>query len=288
MEMKTNTFSILVGGPACNANCPFCVSKMAKKESLVPINHERFRTACQIVEQARDGLLTVILTGKGEPLLYPKAVSYYLYAMRPWRWPIIELQTNGLRLLKEFEEIRNEYLDHWIHAGLTTVSISTTHWYPSKSSRIMGLPKAYDFWEAAKTAHEHGLAVKLNVTMVVGGIDSIGEAFVMIDECKRRGIEQLTLREVVMPTNPKSDTVSDWINVHQLPGLATTLHAVFSTQGTKVLSLPNGGVVYDVNGQNVCVATCLTNSVDENVRQIIFHPDGRITYDWQYPGARIL
>jgi len=48
-------------------------------------------------------------------------------------------------------------------------------------------------------------------------------------------------------------------------------------------------VVYDLNGQNVCLTNCLTGSSDpDNTRQIIYFPDGRIMYDWRFPGARIL
>jgi hypothetical protein len=57
----------------------------------------------------------------------------------------------------------------------------------------------------------------------------------------------------------------------------------------RLLKLPHGGIVYDVDGQNVAVTTCLTRTTDPNdIRQIIFFPDGRIAYDWQHTGARIL
>ncbi|KKK85560.1 hypothetical protein LCGC14_2772060, partial [marine sediment metagenome] len=77
--MKTHTFSIVVGTNACNANCPFCVSKMTGPVPVSKhINWSRFTTACRIVGQARDGLVTVLLTGKGEPMLYPEQITNYL------------------------------------------------------------------------------------------------------------------------------------------------------------------------------------------------------------------
>lgn len=44
-----------------------------------------------------------------------------------------------------------------------------------------------------------------------------------------------------------------------------------------------------VDGQNLCVSTCLTLDPQEpELRQIIFWPNGRLTYDWQYQGAILL
>jgi len=79
--MKTNSFSIVVGDARCNMNCPYCVSKMTCTKApkiREPINWARFDTACNIVESASNGLISVLLTGKGEPLLYPDLISKYL------------------------------------------------------------------------------------------------------------------------------------------------------------------------------------------------------------------
>ena len=61
------------------------------------------------------------------------------------------------------------------------------------------------------------------------------------------------------------------------------------TNGTKLLELPHGAIVYDVNGQNVCFSNCLTRTDNpENIRQLIFFPDGHLRYDWEYKGAILL
>jgi hypothetical protein len=55
------------------------------------------------------------------------------------------------------------------------------------------------------------------------------------------------------------------------------------------LELSHGGVVYDVYGQNVCYTNALTtNKSSEDIRQIIFFPDGTISHDWKYTGAVLL
>ena len=60
-------------------------------------------------------------------------------------------------------------------------------------------------------------------------------------------------------------------------------------EGDKLMTLDHGGVVYDLNGQNICLSDCLTiKSNTEDLRQLIFFPDGHLRYDWQYRGATLL
>jgi hypothetical protein len=55
------------------------------------------------------------------------------------------------------------------------------------------------------------------------------------------------------------------------------------------MDLPHGGSVFDYRDQNVCVTNCLTGTRDpDDIRQIIFFPNGEISYDWRFKGARIL
>ena len=56
------------------------------------------------------------------------------------------------------------------------------------------------------------------------------------------------------------------------------------------MQLPHGGVVYDFQGQNLCMTDCLTMSPssEDGLRQIIFYPSGKLTYDWQYKGAILM
>jgi hypothetical protein len=53
------------------------------------------------------------------------------------------------------------------------------------------------------------------------------------------------------------------------------------------MRLPHGADVYDFRGQNVCLNNCLTPPNSEEIRQIIFFPDGHLRYDWVYEGAII-
>ena len=68
--MEIQTFSIVVGTRACNASCPFCVSRMTgfgKLPKARVINERNFRKACLLAERA--GSTTVLMTGKGERVM---------------------------------------------------------------------------------------------------------------------------------------------------------------------------------------------------------------------------
>ncbi len=76
MKMKVQTFSILAGSAACNARCPFCVSKMTPRRGIrlkePEVNWEKFKKAAAY---ARD---------QGEPTLFPEQITKYLDAMKEY------------------------------------------------------------------------------------------------------------------------------------------------------------------------------------------------------------
>jgi molybdenum cofactor biosynthesis enzyme MoaA len=289
--MKTHTFSVVVGTDACNAACPFCVAKITASEvpKVKDFDQGRFNTACRIVEMASDGLITVLLTGKGEPMLYPKQITDYIDQIN-FRFPLIELQTNGTLIKDNLELLRR-----WRDYGLTLVCISMTHVDHIQNNSLMGIPNSggvgqYRLWETVELLQETGLNVRLNCTMLKSGIHKPVDVERVITKCAMAGVDQLTFREVEMPDRIVNATVADWIKKEKPMGAINRLrHYLEMKEATKLLELPHGAIVYDVNGQNVCLSNCLTGTTDPNdIRQIIFFPDGRIAYDWRYPGARIL
>ncbi len=283
--MKTHTFSIVVGTGACNACCPFCISKMTcraiKKHT---VNWNRFETACRIVEQARDGVINVILTGTGEPTLYSNDIVTYLEAMNR-HFPLVTLQTNGI-LLNEVD------LTKWRDKGLTQVCISITSESGPRNNEIMGVKNDdFNFWQRVQLVHNVGLSVRLNCTMLREGISLPEHVEELIDCCKENHVEQLTFREVDRPANPAAARdVNAYVDREKPTGAAKKLFHYLSMNGAnRLLNLPHGGVVFDYRDQNICISNCFTDTFDpNNIRQIIFYPNGEIGYDWQFKGARIL
>lgn len=250
----------------------------------VEVNWPRFYTAMNVVEQARDGLVNVLLTGKGEPTLAPKQIHDYLTTINH-RFPLIDLQTNGIRVKELAEEFAL-----WKELGLTLVCISIAHSDPQKSNELMGIKQDFNYLDAVKTLHDIGFAVRLNCTMLRRGVWQSAQLDSLVNQADMHEVEQLTLREVAMPDRIIDHDVAEYVKHEQVPGAASKLNNYLLMKGaTRLLELPHGGVVYDYNGQNVALGNCLTGTTDPNdIRQIIFFPDGRIAYDWRYPGARIL
>ena len=96
--MKIQTFTIVAGTAACNAKCPFCISKMTPKQGVSfkepEVNWRNFAKACRLAQV--NNVSTVLFTGKGEPTLYPEQITQYLKELQPYNFPLIELQTNAL------------------------------------------------------------------------------------------------------------------------------------------------------------------------------------------------
>lgn len=282
--MKSNTFSIVVGDDKCNARCPFCVAKMTKQASFSPdLNLRRLKTACKIAKQSANGFCTAMITGKGEPLLYPEHIRQVLKTLRRHEFPVIELQTNGVLI----EKLKDEMVK-WHNDGLDLVCISIAADDPDASNCIMGISGDYRYPHAVRILHELGFSVRLNVTMTRQGLHTTKEFNALLARCHRLGVEQLSLREVAMPNC--CGPIADWVKKNIPTGFSKMLgHYIEMHGGTRLLVLPHGGVVYDICDQNVCVTNCLTGSTDpDDTRQIIYFPDGRIAYDWRFAGARIL
>lgn len=290
--MKIQTMSVVVGGSACNAKCPYCVSKTTGFDHVTKnepkINFRNFQTACQLAENC--GVQTVLLTGKGEPTLYPKSISCYLSELdRNYKFPFKELQTNGIIL---DDTKGDEYLQIWRDYGLTTICLSMVH-YESRLNHTIYEPNTESYMELKRVIdkiHSKGLMVRLSCILLDGYIDTYEKLESLIDYCRKNGVKQLTVRPMTSPKNSEDSTTAKWIEQHHLKGYSLeNMRAMLEKNGTPLLRLAHGATVYDVNGQNICWANCLTESTNvEDIRQIIFYPDGNISYSWQYKGAVLL
>jgi len=126
-------------------------------------------------------------------------------------------------------------------------------------------------------------------------------------KAKVHKVEQLTVRSISHPQESADDKVAQWVTEHALStrrekeiyeffagcaagGGENSLYLPKQEPAaTKLMELVHGATVFDYKGQNLCISNCLTiNPKDENVRQLIFFPDGKLRYDWQYPGAILL
>jgi len=291
--MRIQTFTVVAGSEACNARCPYCVSRMTPGydlgAKLPPVNWRNFRIGCQFAKD--HGVSTVLFTGKGEPTLFPEQLTEFLERLQPFAFPFAELQTNGIAIAKQ-QPVTEKHLQAWYGLGLTLVALSIVHWRAERNKEIYQPDAAayYDLAALIERLHTTGLSVRLSCMLARGYIESPEGVDELARFAREHGVEQLTVRSIEKPRKSESDAVAQWVTDHALPAdTITKMRGYLDAQGTRVMELAHGAIVYDYRGQNVCLNNCLTiDPQDERIRQLIFFPDGHLRYDWQYPGAILL
>jgi len=290
--MKIQTFSIIAGSEACNARCPFCISKMTPPQGLTlktpTVNWRNFRIGAQFAKQC--GVTTAMLTGKGEPTLFPDQITQYLEELQAFHFSFLELQTNGILLYEQWEKYV-PYLKKWYVLGMTMIAISLVHYDPEKNREVyVPYKKQYiDLPVLIARLHELGFSVRLTCILADGYIDSVEKLEQLIAFAKENKVEQLKISPVNKPEESRDSGVEQWTDIHFLKQeQVNAIHTYLQQQGTPLMKLAHGALVYDVHGQNVCMSYCLTLDPEGDIRQLIFFPDGHLRYDWQYKGAVLL
>lgn len=302
--MKIQTFSVVIGSKACDAHCPFCISHTTgfnevEKRSL--INVQNFYKAVDLAKMA--GCTTVLFTGKGEPTLYPAEISEYLYLLTDEKterpvFPLIELQTNAIRIARG--EVTTDHLKSWKNFGLNTIAISVVDVRPENNKKIYLHHRDIPYPDLAETIeklHDIGYSVRLCLMLHKGIVDAPERLDNVIQWAKSHQVEQLTVRPIRKPDNNAvaegGEETAQYIAEHGVDGKTIRwLREHILIYGTHLLTLMNGNhqaLVYDVNGQNVCMSDCLTVEPNgDDIRTLIFYNDGSLYYDWAYKGARLL
>lgn len=318
--MKIQTLSAVIGSKACDGGCPFCISSMTGFEQLpavCPINKMAFEKAMRWAEIGE--CTTCLLTGKGEPTLFPIDITNYLIMLRDRfdqgrGFPSIELQTNGLRI-GEIAQIWNsgneiparlsvlyKQIDKWKDLGLDYVALSLVD-VDSENNKKIYLPhKQYSYPRLDTTVeflHARGFKIRFCVMMHKDIVDDPEDLLRVISWCKEHNVEQLTVRPIRASAilNEKNKSIVEYtkkntLTVEQRNAIKDWIDVlVLDRKAKKLLTLMHGkhaANVYDVEGQNFCLSDCLT--VEENgedIRTLIFYGNGDIFYDWQYNGARL-
>jgi molybdenum cofactor biosynthesis enzyme MoaA len=288
--MRIRTFSIVAGSLACQARCPFCIAGMTPENGLTTkepeVNWRNFGKACELAKQS--GCITAMITGKGEPTLFPEQITKFLRAMEPHKFPIIEMQTNGIAIA-EGKHVTDQHLKDWYDAGLTTIALSVVH-YDAEKNRKIYVPKRekyIDLPALIQKLHDKGFSVRLTTIMAKGLIDSVEEVKAMIEFARTNKVEQLTLTPVTKPDESENQSIYTWTAQNHLdPQMFQVIKSYIEGEHSLLLNLAHGAKVFDVNGQNVCLSNCITvDPNSEEMRSIIFFPDGHVRYAWQYSGA---
>jgi len=290
-----SVFSVTCGTRACNANCPFCISKQTEAcDDTVDFNWRRFDKAMRYV--SNQGVQTALITGRGEPTLHTKHLFEITKRLNKY-FPNVELQTNGIR----YDDIVNRDNPHkhsLVLNGLNTVCISACSLDPEINRAYMGIKdEDFNIRDLVSKVIDDGFTVRLSLQMtnaffLFPGKKTTDEIFKdIIADAASLGVHQLTFRMIGQPDNQTESgkKASDWIKKHCPSQFAveSSLRRTLVATGTKIATYHWGGVIYDVDGVSVCLADCLTESPEKfEPRTWIF--DGKhLRYSWQYKGAII-
>jgi hypothetical protein len=128
--------------------------------------------------------------------------------------------------------------------------------------------------------------------MFKGGIDSIESLESLIRFAKTNKVEQLTVRPVTRPyesENNKNEALA-WVEQNELnEKTKKELFEYLESNGSRLLKLPLGGIVYDIKGQNIALIEAVKPvTEDEKTHQLSLFPNGKINYSKRYRGAVLL
>lgn len=293
---KALTFTMIAGSRACTNDCPICISKMTPAGSIGSTEPEVdwtcFGKAVNIA--LNHGAENALITGKGEPLMFPAQVTKYLHQLEGKSFDRREIQTEG-SLLMHGGRLYDEFLKVWKDLGLDVIAPSIYHYdsgrnkemFRPRSGRILDLPRLIE------KINSNGFRTRLSCALLDGFIDSAEEVGKLIEFARANGVFQLTLRKVDAPRDPIDKETAAFVRSHAI-GYGDERYrqicSLLDREGRVCDVLPHGAKVYEINGQNVCITTGLsTDPGVEEIRQLIFFPPDIVTTSWEnIHGGRIL
>ncbi len=298
---KALTYTMIAGNKACVNDCQICISKMTPDYGLgydAPVvDWDAFDRSTNYA--LNHDAEVALITGKGEPTLYPAQITEYLHRiekvenLRGMRFDKREIQTDGSLLAKGGHY--DGWLDVWKNHGLDTVALSIYHYEASKNEELFrpkGGRKYFDLPELIEKLDDRGLKTRLSCVMLDGYIDCVQEVENVIRYAEANDVFQLTFRRADAPADPLNLETAQFIQDHKLSDeRLMEINDFIETEGQFCYDLPHGANVYEIFGQNVCVTTGLSvvEKEQEIIRQLIFFPPGLLTTSWEnVKGGRVL
>ncbi len=278
--MQANNLTISVPSRGCDKNCPYCVSRMTgypgENAGLIMRNMPKVKLLAR-----EAGVNSVLLTGKGEPFLNLPWVE--ILAREFEEYPL-EIQTNGLRLKRDFEA------GGGLVEGLYDLGFNTLAFSLDRVAQIRSHGPLF------KRIGSRGMIVR--VTFNVSSADS--EAREMgfgrfLELCRGAGIRQVSLRRITIPEEivegAEAEETARWIREHS----GDTLYGrwageLLSMKPREIRRLSFGAVVYDWKGLSVThFDYCIQERADsDDTRSLIFQEDGHLYTSWGSEASMLL
>jgi hypothetical protein len=284
--MKAENLTICVPNNGCDKDCPFCVSKMtgyvAFNENLFRQNINRVKTVARA-----SGVTSVLLTGKGEPMLNARWVG--VLAKEFEEWPV-ELQTNGLNIIKCLKD-GDVGMSRFLSGGdLNTIAISADSMgYALKALTTLNpYRKSLNLRITFNIINEKTLGIPINESIFNIAMDKLYEA----------GASQVTFRKLsvprqVRPCSPEGAKAAAYIAVDVSKmyesQLVEMIEESLSNEGELIRILRNGFKVYEYRGLAILYSDYCIQDMDheDDIRSLIYMEDGHLYTNWNSPASML-
>jgi len=287
------TYTGCVGGYACRGHCKYCVSRLTDRIKVKPYDSGRFVAGARMASNL--GAQTFLATGKGEPT-HPENLQMLEPMLRDLgdMLPVREIQTHGANILGN-KPVLNTLCRYKHEYGLHIVSLSAVSRNNEDNKEAIH-PNYPELNALIDVLHIAGFTVRLSVVLCreyVGGtpLSHTVDIISLIDQLLDYShADQHTFRSVATPDITTKELLASseqarWI-VKNRVDVYKTIHYI-AQHGTYLYGLTHGGSVFVYRGKNVCIASCLTDNNECELRQLIYCPDGKIRTDWKH-GASVI
>lgn len=297
---KIYSVSILVGSEKCSQKCKHCGGAVLRDKALPgdqgTIKHlESTLSLCH-----KYGGWAVSLTGSGEPLESPEAVTKTLEEIHRLKsygihFPFINLFTNGFELVNN-PKIKEYYLPLWKTLGLTAVAISihdtnymaNCHAYNidqlfyDKKLEIYELKVNYPptLEQMVKVVKNADLVPRITLLLNKGYCDNVVAYIRNLEHLIDLDIHMVTSWLVGTPSGERNKfTPSRWNLFWIRYWLWANCDRVFNQIW--------GGGVYNYKGLSTRLTTYVSEHSANNdfIRQLVLFQDGTISYSWYQEGC---
>jgi pyruvate-formate lyase-activating enzyme len=152
-----------------------------------------------------------------------------------------------------------------------------------EAAGYIDLPKLFKLLQKP----ERRFSIRLTCIAADGYIDSGAELEKLLAFAAANQVEQVTLTPVTKPFDAEDKEAFDWVSKNFLkPDQLANIKEFLAKNGKIVRPMPHGAVVYDVGGQNLNLSNCLTRDLQpDEVRSLIFFPDGHVRTNWDLAGS---
>lgn len=274
--MKATTLAISIPFSGCNKDCPYCVSKMTWAPQ---INEDLFwnNLGKALAFANRSQVTDVIITSKGETLLYPR-LKELMQVVDDSEFPTA-LQTNGEILVQKHIL---SWQDFFQDCGLNVLAISI--------DSMAQLNELSSILSIFSSPVDFILRATVNLTPEIMEAD-IGE---IVAKLAMAGFRQVSFRQLTVPqyrsNRLESHKAAEWIQQKIDPVVFESWnksYEVFLSGAQHIRDLPYGSRLYDWNGVSLTYFPLCVQDVSgtDDIRSLIFNQDGHLYSTWSSPAS---